>query len=149
MSEEHMRNRIDLSSRRSDGLEFEVTSFDAARASMDELPAGLKAASARSDAADSTFRRKPLAARDRVLSTEAWNWLEALPSDVRPKALALQFPHVVNQVALIWASGSESLRYLRNLMVDQRGGRRGFPMAVADELAKLYEWREKALRDAD
>lgn len=144
-----MGKRIDLSSRRSDGLEFEVTSFDAARASLEELPPGLKPAVAHSEGSESTFRRKAVAGRDRILSAEAWNWLEALPNGVRPKALALQFPHVVNRLALIWTSGTESLRFLRNLMVDQRGGRRGFPMSVADEIARLYEWREKAMRDAD
>lgn len=144
-----MSRKIDLSSRRSDGLEFEVTSFDAARASLEELPPGLKSPASHSEATDSTRRRKAIAARDRILSAEAWSWLEALPSEVRPKALALQFPHVVNQMALIWPSGTESLRHLRDLMVDQRGGRRGFPMSVADEIAKLYEWREKAMRDAE
>ena len=141
-------SRVDLSHRRSDGLEFEVTSFDQAREALEELPPGMKARS-RSDASDSTFRRKPLSARDRIVSAQAWSWLEALPSEFRPKALAVQYPHVVNQLALLWRSDADCLRHLRNLMVDQRGGRRGFPMAVADEIARLYEFCEKSIRDAE
>ena len=140
--------RVRLSHHRSDGLEFEITSFDQAREALEELPPGMKARS-RSDASDSTFRRKPIAARDRIVSPQAWSWLESLPSEVRPKALVVQFPHVVNQLALLWRSDAECLHHLRNLMVDQRGGRRGFPVAVADEIAKLYEWCEKCIRDAE
>jgi tRNA A58 N-methylase Trm61 len=140
--------RVPLSHRRSDGLEFEVTSIDQARDALEELPLGMKARS-RSDASDSTFRRKPITARDRIVSPQAWSWLESLPSEVRPKALVVQFPHVVNQLALLWRSDADCLHHLRNLMIDERGGRRGFPVAVADEISKLYDWCEKSIRDAE
>jgi tRNA A58 N-methylase Trm61 len=140
--------RVPLSHRRSDGLEFEVTSLDQARDALEELPLGMKARS-RSDASDSTFRRKPITARDRIVSPQAWSWLESLPSEVRPKALVVQFPHVVNQLALLWRSDADCLHHLRNLMIDERGGRRGFPVAVADEISKLYDWCEKSIRDAE
>ena len=140
--------RVPLSHRRSDGLEFEVTNLDQARDALEELPLGMKARS-RSDASDSTFRRKPITARDRIVSPQAWSWLESLPSEVRPKALVVQFPHVVNQLALLWRSDADCLHHLRNLMIDERGGRRGFPVAVADEISKLYDWCEKSIRDAE
>jgi hypothetical protein len=140
--------RVDLSQRRSDGLEFEITTFDQAREALEGLPPGMKAP-VRSDASDSTFRRKPISARDRIVSPQAWSWLESLPSEVRPKALVVQFPHVVNQLALLWRIDADCLHHLRNLMVDQRGGRRGFPVGVADEITRLYEWCEKNIRDAE
>ena len=83
------------------------------------------------------------------MSPQAWSWLESLPSEVRPKALVVQFPHVVNQLALLWRSDADCLHHLRNLMIDERGGRRGFPVAVADEISKLYDWCEKSIRDAE
>lgn len=126
-------------------FEFEVTSFDDARAALEAPPPGVRQ-TVFGDTIDSPFRRKPQVPRDRVLSSAAWAWLEALPSEVRPRELAVQFPHVANRMAILWPDDRDTLEYLHSLMVDDRGDRRGFPMEVVEELAALRDWREQNLR---
>lgn len=68
-------------------------------------------------------------------------WLECLAPDVRPKALATQFPRIANRLAAEWANPDGCRSYLYELLTDTRGGRKGFPQDVlADLLAlrKLY-----------
>jgi hypothetical protein len=129
----------------SNDFEFEVTTFDDARAALEAPPPGVRN-TVFGDAGDSTFRRKPHTPRDRVLSSVAWAWLEGLPSEVRPRELAVQFPHVVNRIAVLWHDDRATLENLRSLMVDDRGDRRGFPMEVAAEIASLHDWREQHRR---
>lgn len=135
---------FDRQDRRSSPMdfEFEVTTFDDARAALEAPPPGVRN-TAFGDATDSTFRRKPRTPRERVLSSATWAWLEGLPADVRPRELAVQFAHVANRIALLWPDDRASLEYLHALMVDDRGDRRGFPMEVVAEIAVLREWREQ------
>jgi hypothetical protein len=129
----------------SNDFEFEVTTFDDARAALEAPPPGVRT-TVFGDTTDSPFRRKAHSPRDRVLNSVAWAWLEGLPSEVRPRELAVQFPHVVNRIALLWPDDRAALEHLNSLMVDDRGDRRGFPMDVVGELATLREWREQHRR---
>ena len=67
-------------------------------------------------------------------------WVRGLPREMRPLHVVKYFPHVANQLFLTWNSPEYFDRYVRNLMLDTRGGRQGFPPAVASELADLYEY---------
>lgn len=49
-------------------------------------------------------------------------------------ALARRFPHVVNEIAAVWDRPLTVIDVIDDLLVDRRGGRRGFP---ADALAEL------------
>ena len=67
-------------------------------------------------------------------------WLEELPDSVRPVALATGFPHVANRLSSVWRSPSRFDACMLSLLLDERGGRQGFPRAVASELAALSRY---------
>ena len=58
-------------------------------------------------------------------------------------ALAGRFPHVVNRLSECWSAPARVVDVLDELLVDRRGGRRGFP---ADALAELLTLREAVAR---
>jgi len=65
--------------------------------------------------------------------------LRALPDKVTPRQLAAQFPRVANLVAMHWDDDVACPAYFEALLTDHRGGRRGFPEMVRDELAALRD----------
>lgn len=67
-------------------------------------------------------------------------WLDSLPVDVRPKVLAAGFPRIVNMLARLWPGAMPFTEYLNELLVDKRGGRKGFPLEVLAELHTLREY---------
>ena len=77
-----------------------------------------------------------------VLSEHAKSWIEKLPEDVRPKELPEQFPRIANRISSLWKHPDELMEYLDDLLVDTRGDRGGFPMAVAMELATVKDYYE-------
>lgn len=79
-------------------------------------------------------RQTPLA---RLLPATS-RWADALPRDVVPHALLARYPRIANQLCRDWGQ-PDGHDYLYALLVDQRGGRRGFPQEVLDELLRLRE----------
>jgi hypothetical protein len=67
-------------------------------------------------------------------------WLELLPPEVVPRELATHFPRIVNILAAQWNNYAACQAYFADLLVDRRGGRRGFPAAVTRELEKLRDF---------
>lgn len=57
---------------------------------------------------------------------------------VQPHAALEAFPHVLEGLALLW-NDDACRAYLQRLVVDTRGGRRGFPPDAMDELLFLFE----------
>jgi len=80
---------------------------------------------------------------ERVLSPAAHVWLMKLPSAVRPNHLADIFPRIVNRLALVWRDVELADKVLDDLLVDKRGGRRGFPSEVSAELLRLHAFHER------
>lgn len=72
-----------------------------------------------------------------VLQRLAFSWLARLPEKVRPIELGRVYPRIANRLAAIWIDPSVTAKYLEDLLVDGRGGRRGFPTAIDQELRKL------------
>src|SRR5271154_2966312 len=64
-------------------------------------------------------------------------WITSLPSDARPYSLAARFEHIARKIALMWNDETALFKYMGELLVDQRGGRQGFPPHVALELMRL------------
>jgi len=85
-------------------------------------------------------------ARATSLNRRAVDWLAELPANVRPRELAMRFPHVVNNLAAVWHEREKCCEYFDSLMRDRRGGRRGFPPRVAFELTVLKRQHEALLR---
>ena len=76
-----------------------------------------------------------------VLLPYTARWAGALPVEIRPHVLLRDYPRVANMIALLWGEPTKiPLRgYFDSLMVDNRGGRKGFPPAVALDLMGLRE----------
>ena len=60
------------------------------------------------------------------------------PERVLVRAALEAYPHIIESVCLFW-NGRECDTYLSKLVIDTRGGRRGFPQEVMDELLFLAE----------
>ena len=67
-------------------------------------------------------------------------WLRELPVEVAPAELAVEFPRILNLVAHQWRDRRFCPNYLDDLLVDRRGGRRGFPAAVYSEIQALRNY---------
>jgi len=67
-------------------------------------------------------------------------WLRSLPKDVRPMALAIQYPRIANLIALQWSKPVECCAYFDDLLVDHRGMRKGFPADVHRDLQTLRDY---------
>jgi hypothetical protein len=86
----------------------------------------------------SRFRR-PVKPSDLILLPDSLAWLDRLPAVVAPRALAAQYPRIVNQLVLRLTYPAELADYVDSLLVDRRGGRRGFPADVLRDLVRLHE----------
>lgn len=72
-----------------------------------------------------------------VLLPSTRRWLDSLPVESRPQALAEQYPRLANLIAANWGSPSDCSEFIYSLLHDQRGGRRGFPREVMDDIISL------------
>ena len=59
-----------------------------------------------------------------------------LAADNFPEAIAQRFPHILARLADLWGSAALDA-YLDGLMLDDRGGRQGFPPGVGTEIFRL------------
>jgi len=84
------------------------------------------------------MRRRPSHEVNRLLSSTI-DWLATLPMNVRPLALATQFPRVANRIAQEWKEPSACRRDFEDLVYDNRGDREGFPSDVLVELLALRD----------
>ncbi|MEP7063325.1 MAG: hypothetical protein ABI881_13095 [Betaproteobacteria bacterium] len=69
-------------------------------------------------------------------------WLEQLPEELRPNQLARDFPRIVNHLAASWPEPVDFHLYGDRLLVDRRGNRKGFPVAIREELHRLLNYFE-------
>ena len=107
-------------------LEFEKVSVADARAAL-EGPS-------KAEPATEVRRRSDTTA---VLLDSTRAWMAELPYAVRPGELAQRYPRIANSIAELWPRPARCDEYLESLLVDLRGNRKGFPYAVAQELAAL------------
>jgi hypothetical protein len=89
---------------------------------------------------DWTARRKASPAD--TLLPKTVRWRVALPSDVQPRSLSEAFPRIANMLANLWSNATAFSEYMNELLVDRRGGRRGFPMDVLADLHKLRAYHQ-------
>ena len=69
-------------------------------------------------------------------------WATSLPDEVQPLALMQSLPRIANAIAHLWHDDTALRAYLDDLLVDQRGGRRGFSPEIQNELLILREYCE-------
>jgi hypothetical protein len=72
-----------------------------------------------------------------LLATATLAWAEQLPAHLKPTLLTANFPRIANRIAEMWKRPLYCEKYLDDLVLDARGGRQGFPPAVASEIANL------------
>ena len=119
-------------------LEFELTDFNEARLALEEPPAGLEAASALRPGRWES-KRRPKVATDKALVGRTLDWIVALPEAVRPKTLADENPRIANALAECWDDAARASALIDDLLIDRRGGRRGLPPEIKEELQLLQQ----------
>jgi hypothetical protein len=89
--------------------------------------------------ADWSKVRSPQRAHDQALTELAAQWAAGLPPLVRPVNLLHQYARVANRIALCWTDPVLMAALFDDLLMDKRGGRKGFPPPVALELKRLQQ----------
>jgi hypothetical protein len=69
-------------------------------------------------------------------------WAAGLPAGVQPSALLQRLPRIANAIARLWRDTIALRQYLDELLVDRRGGRRGLPPEIHNELLTLRQFHE-------
>jgi hypothetical protein len=92
--------------------------------------------------------RRPLEQSDIELRPETWALLAELPIDAKITQLAVRYPRVANQLAENWSRPDIIKPYLDTLLIDDRGGREGFPADVVAELLRLSHYYETLMSPA-
>ncbi|MBQ0930995.1 hypothetical protein [Ideonella alba] len=82
-------------------------------------------------------QRRALEISDLRLSFGAVRWIQSFEINDRPIELALRFPRLANLLSTLWPDPVAAAAALDELLCDRRGGRRGFPDAVRQELLDL------------
>lgn len=77
------------------------------------------------------------------LTGSALRLIVTLNRRVSVDALAEDFPRLLNRIADIWHWPSEVRRLFDELLMDERGGRAGFPLKILSEIARLREYHVK------
>ncbi len=65
------------------------------------------------------------------------NWLQSLPVPIRPLITANRHAHIINKLSILWGNPDDLSRYLGELILSSRPGRRGFAPEVLEELLDL------------
>lgn len=74
------------------------------------------------------------------LDVRAQRLFASLPYAFRLSATRRDFPHVLNRLAAEWDVPARFLRLMDELLMDQRGDRRGFPFETVLELTNLRDY---------
>jgi hypothetical protein len=119
-----------------DSFEFEKVSMADARKALEDSvrPAG----GVVRPAANWDGKRKPAPAE--TLRTATIQWILKLPQHVQPRHLQVKYPRIANRMAALWDDQTSCERFMDDLLTDKRGGRKGFPLEVAQEVASLRDF---------
>ena len=104
-----------------------------------------RAKARRAQKIDPATLRRPERRQDQELMEHAVLWANGLPSELRPNLLLESYPRVANRLALCWPDKRLTHHLFDDLLVDNRGGRRGFPPPVRTELLQLRRMFQKPI----
>jgi hypothetical protein len=82
-------------------------------------------------------QRRKSTPSDRALTGAGIDWVLALPTEARPKALCEQFPRIANHLAEHWHDLPNTQLALMRLLADERGQRKGFSLQIQQEIGRL------------
>ncbi len=74
------------------------------------------------------------------LSADALKWMAQLPEEIQPRKTAEKYARVVNRLAETAAVPIKLNHLLLTYLIDNRGGRKGFPPDVRTELFELQKY---------
>jgi hypothetical protein len=86
------------------------------------------------DCTDEDIRKAP------ALSPEAQAWYDKLPAAGKPSLLRCRFPRVLEKLSARWTSPRGLKLLLDELLLDDRGGRAGFPLQALREMHALRDY---------
>ena len=118
-----------------DSFEFEKVSMADARKALED---SVKPAGTVRPAANWAGKRKPATAE--TLRTATIQWILKLPPHVQPRHLQVKYPRIANRMAALWDDQASCESFMDDLLTDKRGGRKGFPLEVAQEVASLRDF---------
>lgn len=81
-----------------------------------------------------------------AVSQRSMQVLATLPSAYQMHETRRHYPHVLNRIADAWHDPEFLFHVVRNLLIDQRGGRAGFPFSVLAEVTNLREYYFSVVR---
>ena len=64
-------------------------------------------------------------------------WFDSLPANCRPIEMMKTYPRIANRIAFAWRDRQKAQEVMDDLLIDRRGGRKGFPPFVMIELMRL------------
>ena len=64
-------------------------------------------------------------------------WFSELPPDVQPRALVAKYPRIANALCAAWRHPQAFKDFMDELLIDRRGGRKGFPADILRDLLAL------------
>ena len=74
-----------------------------------------------------------------TLTPETEAFYRTLRSADYPRRLIEKFPRIANQIAALNSNKPLLTKYFESLLVDERGGRRGFDFAILVEIQNLFD----------
>lgn len=86
---------------------------------------------------------------DVVLQPDTVRLLAELPKGVRLTRLAVKYPRIANRIAKDWMRPDLMRPYLRSLLIDERGGRQGFPPNIVAELLRISRYYDNQVFPTD
>ena len=93
------------------------------------------------------WSRAPARDRDRILLSQTHIWLRLIPSALLPKHVCRHHPHVANRFAESWGDMERIQQLVDDLLIDRRGGRKGFSQRVRIEIEELERFHARSLSD--
>ncbi|PUA17004.1 hypothetical protein [Glaciimonas sp. PCH181] len=114
-------------------IPFEKVAFLEAKAVLDNAPSLSKEE-------NWAAKRRMEGPADFKLNEATYHWVLTLPTEVWPLWLMKNFPRIANQFAEAWRKPDTCEGLFVQLLLDQRGTRKGFPVNVSREIMalKLY-----------
>lgn len=108
--------------------------FNYEKVSVEEAGALLRGETGNKEAVE---HRAPSAPHEMKLLPSTSAWIQALPLEFRPLALAKKYPRIANELSQLWNFRAKFKAKIFSYMIDDRGGRQGFPPDVLLDLTNL------------
>jgi hypothetical protein len=116
--------------------------FNSAKLAAEDGSKELKTGATGKPKPDAVTHSRPLEA----ISQRAMQVLATLPSSFQMHETRRTYPHVMNMIADAWHDPEFLFHVVRNLLIDQRGGRAGFQFSVLAEITNLREYYFTSVR---